>query len=294
MTLQTNSSASVSASSSGKISVNQAAQRIIRLLRQGQSKTGLSLSQFFHQTLQVWDAELRQADIDEFLNVACVGVEKGMTEISLAFGELFAQAMDNYHDVLGATFMQAGLAWGSVGDEYTPWDLVQLLVRLTLSDFKPPQPGDPPITFYDPCCGSGAFLLGALDYVDTYYPEVLDRGQIKLFGQELTHVGWLMCRINLHLHQLARFMRRPWSLQEPSILSEAVPPPQSPSELPEQQPLWDKTIDHDLRTKHLVARAPAPPRSQRKKTPPNGLGLLFAQTEIVFSPSIRDKEDEGV
>jgi hypothetical protein len=203
-----------SSPSSSVVPINQAAERIIALLEQGRSKTGLDRHRFFSQALLVWDAELRQADMDEFLNVACVGVEKAMHEIALAFEELFVQALDNYYDILGATFMLARLGWKDSGDEYTPWDIVDLVVRLTLSDFKPPQPGDPPITMYDPCCGSGSFLLGYLDYIDTYYPEVLDRGQVKLYGQDVAHVAWLMCRINLHLHFLARYCRRPWAYQQ--------------------------------------------------------------------------------
>lgn len=272
--------------SSVKIPIQQAAQRIIKLLEQGQSKTGLSRSQFFTQALLVWDATLRQADMDEFLNVACVGVEKAMHEIALAFEELFIQAVDNYCDILGATFMLAHLAWKDVGDEYTPWDLVQLVVRLTLIDFKAPQPDDPPITVHDPCCGSGAFLLGVLDYVDTYYPEVLDRGQVKLYGQELTSVGWLMCRVNLRLHHLARRFRRPWACQQLQGELAAVQENPSSPVLVQQQVLWspaDVTIDEGLRQKVLPSYRPSrPTRGKRKaaeRQPPNGLGPLFAQMD---------------
>ncbi|HEY7418771.1 MAG TPA: N-6 DNA methylase [Ktedonobacteraceae bacterium] len=277
-----------SPSASEQIPVTQSAQRIITLLEQGRAKTGLRRSDFFTQTLLVWDATLQQADMDEFLNVACVGVEKAMHEIALAFEELFSQAMDNYYDILGATFMLAHLAWKDVGDEYTPWDLVLLIVRLTMSDFTPPQPDDPPITVYDPCCGSGAFLLGCLDYIDTYYPEVLDRGQVKLYGQELTHVGWLMCRINLHLHQLARYCRHPWTCAQSAEIQkgEHVDRQKSlaSSELIQQQSLWvpaDFTIDQGLRQQLLASYRPARLTRSKKVASdaqvPYGLGPLFAQ-----------------
>ena len=240
-------SASFSSSSSVQTLIAQSAERIIALLEQGRAKTGLSRSDFFNQVLRVWDAELRLADIDEFLNVVCVGVEAAMSEIALAFEELFIQASSNYHDVLGATFMLANLSWKTVGDEYTPWDLVQLVVRLTLINFKPPQPGDRPITVYDPCCGSGAFLLGVLDYVDTYYPEVLDRGQVEVYGQELAHTGWLMCRINIRIHQIARCLRRPWSRQHEETFSPALVQPKNL-----QSPV-DITIDENLRQKLLAS-----------------------------------------
>jgi len=287
MTSQRSISVSPLSSSPGQPLINQSAQRIITLLEQGKAKTALSRSNFFTQALLVWDAMLRQADMDEFLNVACVGVEKAMSEIALAFEELFAQAVKNYYDILGATFMLAHLAWKDVGDEYTPWDLVQLVVRLTLIDFRPPQPGDPPITVHDPCCGSGAFLLGVLDYVDTYSPEVLDRGQVKVYGQELTYVGWMMCRINLHLHQLARCFRRPWSCQQREN-EQTQAPEDSPCHISlQQEGLWtpDIAIDQDLRTKLLTSYRPTKHHrtSRRSKAqPPDGLGSLFALVDTLF------------
>ncbi|SRR5579875_621105 len=287
MTSRKRASPRLAASSSIQQAIGQSAQRIITLLEEGRAKTGLSRTDFFTRALLVWDATLRQADLDEFLNVACVGVEKALREIALAFDELFAQALHNYYDILGATFMLAHLAWKDVGDEYTPWDLVQLVVRLTLAEFQPP-PGDPPITIYDPCCGSGAFLLGCLEYIDSLYPEVLDRGQVKLYGQELTHVGWLMCRINLHLHELARGLRRGGPSQERSAEQEPAHALGFSAVHVQQESLWtpaDITIDEGLRQQLLAVVRPMPRSRNKRQTSQQQSAhadSLFAEVQKLF------------
>ena len=135
-----------------------AARRIWKLLEEGRTRTGFSRSAFFTQVLRVWDALLRPMDLDEYLNTLCVGIENAMPQIIQAFHELQQEAIAHYLDVLGIVYMLAGVR-ANAGEEYTPWSLVRLLVRLHMVDFTPPAPGDPPRTFYDPCCGSGTLLL---------------------------------------------------------------------------------------------------------------------------------------
>ena len=83
--------------------------------------------------------------------------------------------------------------------------------------------------------------------MDTYYPEALDRGQVEVYGQELAYTGWLMCRVNIRIHQIARCLRRPWSRQQQEAFS---PAPVQPKNL---QPPADITIDENLRQKLLAS-----------------------------------------
>ncbi|MCL2838176.1 MAG: N-6 DNA methylase [Oscillospiraceae bacterium] len=72
------------------------------------------------------------------------------------------------------------------GDVYTPKEIVQLMVKLCQ-----PSAG----TIYDPCCGSGALLIGAADYVS----EIKD---INLYGQCENRDTYCLCKINLFLRNL--------------------------------------------------------------------------------------------
>ena len=275
------------ASSPGQRSVFKTAERLIAVLESGRAKTALSRSAFFTQTLHVFDATLQQAEMDEFLNVACVGVEKALDEISEVFTELLMQAKDNYYDLLGVMYMLAQVRWGS-GEEYTPWDLVRLITLLNLQGFTPTIPCTQPYTFYDPCCGSGALLLGVLEYMDFYYPELLDQGLIKVYGQEKSPVGWLMCRVNLRLHDLGRCLRRPEACGGGNTASH---PRTQDAPSTSLEPI-QKELFRPLETKR-EAGAPKQGRvasfslSRSTSTapnahPPNGLGPLFANVEPLF------------
>ena len=188
----------------------KAAQSIIRLLDEGRARTGLSRHPFFTQALRVWEATSRFADMDEFLNEACVGVEKAVGEISQAFAELAYQASRNYLDLLGMVYMLAQL--GSKGEEYTPPSIARLLVRLTMGRFTPPPPNGPPLTIYDPCCGSGSLLLGAAEYIDEVHPELLEAGLARFYGQEISYDAWIMAKLNMRLHGLTRRIWQPGRL----------------------------------------------------------------------------------
>ncbi len=226
------------------------AERVESLLEEGRAHTTLSRSAFFTQALRVWDAMLRETDLDEYLNTICLGVEKAMTQLTQAFEILLAEASAHYLDVLALVYMLHRVRANN-GEEYTPWDIVQLMVRLTMRTFIPPEPGDSPRLFYDPCCGSGSTLLGCMEYLDTYYPEVLDRGQARFYGQDRSYEAYLMARINIRLHVLGRLRRsqaaRPAIADAKAETSTSdgqetpshglVPSPESASAFPKNEPL---------------------------------------------------------
>ena len=261
----------------------KAAQSIIRLLDEGRARTGLSRHPFFTQALRVWDATSRLAEMDEFLNEACVGVEKAIGEISQAFDELVYQASRNYHDVLGMTYMLAQL--GSKGEEYTPTSIARLLVRLTMGGLIPPPPEGPPLTIYDPCCGSGSLLLGAAEYIEERHPELLEAGRARFYGQEISYDAWLMARLNMRLHGLTRRIWLPQQLTSDeqlaieSLTSSAGQLRAGLFSLAQKQPASPERAEESARQEPLPERRRRPPRSPTAES-----GLLYVTVQPLFPP----------
>lgn len=79
------------------------------------------------------------------------------------------------------------------GEFYTPKQVVRILVECL-----DPQPG---MSIYDPACGSGGMLLGAVAHV-----ERQGRGArtLELCGQEMNVNTWGICQTNLLLHGIDR------------------------------------------------------------------------------------------
>lgn len=266
--------------------VLKAAESIVRLLDEGRARTGLSRHPFFTQALRVWDATSRLADMDEFLNEACVGVEKAVGEIGKAFAELSYQAARNYYDVLGMVYMLAQL--GSKGEEFTPHDLVRLLVRLNLEGFTPPPPGGPPLTIYDPCCGSGSLLLGAAEFIDEVHPELLEAGLVLFYGQEISYDAWLMARLNMRLNGLTRRIWQPQHLSpgERLALDQLTDPNQSRISLPGSGQLCATRQQPPFPAEDDQAHAPSAPGLK------NSGDSLFAERRAKLSRRA-DGEEEG-
>jgi type I restriction enzyme M protein len=110
--------------------------------------------------------------------------------------EALAQARTGNEDLLGDRLLGGiyedliedfALADRSTGSEfYTPREICQLVVSLVA-----PTQGE---RIYDPACGSGGFLLNAAYAVGSR--------DVALFGQERSVSAWMMCRMNLFLHDL--------------------------------------------------------------------------------------------
>jgi hypothetical protein len=257
----------------------KAAQSILRLLDEGRARTGLSRHPFFTQALRVWEATSRLADMDEFLNEACVGVEKAVGEISQAFSELLYQASRNYHDVLGMTYMLAQL--GSRGEEYTPTSIARLLVRLTMGDLTPPPPGGPPLTIYDPCCGSGSLLLGAAEYIEERHPDLLESGLARFYGQEISYDAWLMAKLNMRLHGLTRRIWQPQQLSEEEQLAiEHLTA--SPGQL--RAGLFSLAQQKGTAASPARKEDRAAQEQRPERTAPAASGLLYVTVQPLFPP----------
>ena len=118
-----------------------------------------------------------------------------------------------FPDLLGAAYEYlikyfADSAGKKGGEFYTPNQVVQLLVAL----LKP----DEGMEIYDPTVGSGGMLIQSRQYVE-------DQGKnahnLALYGQESNPTTWIICRINMILHNIsASNIEDGDTLEDPKLL----------------------------------------------------------------------------
>ncbi len=96
-----------------------------------------------------------------------------------AFGDAYEYLMTMY----------ASNAGKSGGEFFTPQEVSELLVRLTLDNYAEPN------KIYDPACGSGSLLL--------QYKKILAKDPpLGYFGQELNITSYNLARMNMFLHNV--------------------------------------------------------------------------------------------
>jgi type I restriction enzyme M protein len=113
-----------------------------------------------------------------------------------AVGELnFGNYEDNSIDAFGDAYeylmaMYASSAGKSGGEYFTPQEISELLVNLTLGNKTQIN------RVYDPACGSGSLLL--------QYAKVLGKDNVLqgYYGQEINLTTYNLCRINMFLHDV--------------------------------------------------------------------------------------------
>lgn len=118
-----------------------------------------------------------------------------------------------FPDLLGAAYEYlikyfADSAGKKGGEFYTPNQVVRLLVTLLK-----PQEG---MEIYDPTVGSGGMLIQSLQYVE-------EQGQntrnLQLYGQESNPTTWIICRMNMILHNIsATNIEDGDTLEDPKLL----------------------------------------------------------------------------
>ena len=74
-----------------------------------------------------------------------------------------------FGDYLGEIFMRTNMANGKKGQVFTPYHVSELMARMTIGEkVKDKVKNDKILTINDPCCGSGAMSLGALNVLKSY------------------------------------------------------------------------------------------------------------------------------
>jgi len=133
--------------------------------------------------------------------------EKGKTKISDSRWKAlldhfnqpdFVLVNENFEfpDLLGAAYEYlikyfADSAGKKGGEFYTPFEVVQLLVRILK-----PRTG---MSVYDPTVGSGGMLIQSIQYAE----EQGDNPRsVELYGQESSGTVWAICKMNMILHNI--------------------------------------------------------------------------------------------
>lgn len=133
--------------------------------------------------------------------------EKGKTKISDSRWKAlldhfnqpdFVLVNENFEfpDLLGAAYEYlikyfADSAGKKGGEFYTPFEVVQLLVRILK-----PRMG---MSVYDPTVGSGGMLIQSIQYAE----EQGDNPRsVELYGQESSGTVWAICKMNMILHNI--------------------------------------------------------------------------------------------
>ena len=101
-------------------------------------------------------------------------------------------------DILGDAYMylikQFADDGGTKGGEfYTPKEIKDVMVRL----LKPHEG----TSIYDPCAGSGGFLIASIEYVRDVQKQ--NYKNLQVFGQEINLTTWAICKLNMLLHDVS-------------------------------------------------------------------------------------------
>lgn len=118
-----------------------------------------------------------------------------------------------FPDLLGAAYEYlikyfADSAGKKGGEFYTPNQVVRLLVTLLK-----PQEG---MEVYDPTVGSGGMLIQSLQFVEEQGQNIHN---LQLYGQESNPTTWIICRMNMILHNISSAIIEDGdTLEDPKIL----------------------------------------------------------------------------
>lgn len=117
------------------------------------------------------------------------------------FSRLQLRNQDVDSDIMGQAYEYlikrfADAANKKAGEFYTPRSVVRLMVEIL-----DPNPGE---TIYDPACGTGGMLLGAVQHVKEKYGDIKQLFG-RLYGQEKNLTTSSIARMNLLLHGVDDF-----------------------------------------------------------------------------------------
>ena len=101
-------------------------------------------------------------------------------------------------DILGDAYMYlikkfADDGGAKGGEFYTPKEIKEVMVRLLK-----PHVGT---SIYDPCAGSGGFLISAIEYVRVVQKQ--NHRNLQMFGQEINLTTWAIAKLNMLLHDVS-------------------------------------------------------------------------------------------
>ena len=171
------------------------------------SMRGIELAnpETLHRVFGAADWGNREMLTDEILK----DLMEAFSEVSLGNEAVSSDILGDAYEYLVGKFADVTKR-KKAGEFYTPRSIVRMMV-----DLLDPQPGE---SIYDPACGTGGMLLGAIDHVErqggdprTFYG--------KIFGQEKNLTTASIARMNLVLHGVEDFqIVREDTLRSPAFI----------------------------------------------------------------------------
>jgi type I restriction-modification system DNA methylase subunit len=167
---------------------------ITKLIDTAARRAGLSRGQTFEDYLTCVRCALSGQQMeDEYLATVRKGYDKGakgrrgIDALTAAFGRLVDLMEETRKDILGDVF-QGGITYGEGGQFFTPETITSLMGRRVTADEESGEPK----TIFDPCVGSGRFLLSVAEQ----HPHW------EFHGQDIDFRCVQMTAINLGLRNL--------------------------------------------------------------------------------------------
>lgn len=208
------------------VSVTEATLRMLPAHAASVRKTG-AMAEDDEKTAAVWDQLRKHYKRPEF------------DQFSAALRAL-VDSTDEYHDVLGDTYMEFAYPNPGTGQYFTPFDLAAAMARMTWGDgeilydrlneaskeagldalfrFSPQTPKSSeyfvkrfgqafiphfkPITVCDPCCGSGVMFLASASALPRWATSM---GLVRFYGVDIDALCCQMATVNLMLYGLNGF-----------------------------------------------------------------------------------------
>ncbi len=185
------------------VTSHAAIELVVKHLDASRATTHFQTYDHFRRALAIWEAALRRVPIKPWLE-ACRGVEFGLDPLARALAILLEQAAENYDDILGGVYMVLGQGNRRFGQYFTPFPVARMMAEVTLGDVTLPAPGAPPLTFLEPCVGSGVLILAAADVIEERFPGAIAQEQVQFYGQDIDECCVALCRLNMLMHGIGR------------------------------------------------------------------------------------------
>lgn len=127
-------------------------------------------------------------------------------------------------DFLGSLYMELGLADKNKYQFFTPYNICDLMGRVTMEDLLEQVQEKGVASINDPCCGAGATLIAAINEARRQLmPAGLNfQDHILVSGQDVDEVVALMCYIQISLLGVAGYVKVGNSLTEPMTQRDAA------------------------------------------------------------------------
>ncbi len=141
-------------------------------------------------------------------------IQKYSKEDQDIFPQMFAETVlaledDPNQDFLGTIFTQLKLRDLSKGQHFTPYDACHVISKISLLDADAQIRKNGYVSIHDPCCGSGAILIAAINEArQMLEKERLNyQNHVLITAQDIDETAALMCYIQISLLGVAGYVK---------------------------------------------------------------------------------------